>query len=188
MGPNALELEWIFSLWFWSPTPGAWPFPPVRPIFRPAQNHSRPTVPRALERSGPHRGRVQGRNGCPDWFSFPLTEGFLPCGGGWLPLHLGVRLGWVGTPPLPPPAPLSVRQGAVCKAVYKHKFCDCVIDQATDKGTCWVTYKVRGRVRVRVRGRVRGRVTELGSFMVPIGLHHQLDFGRGGGAMFNPPP
>ena len=50
----------------------------------------------------------------------------------------------------------------------------------------------RGRERV-TRGREgvtkgRQRVTELGSFVVPIGLHHRLDFGRGGDAMFNPPP
>ena len=36
--------------------------------------------------------------------------------------------------------------------------------------------------------RVRVRVTELGSLMVSIGLHHRLDFGRGGEVRCFTPP
>ena len=52
--------------------------------------------------------------------------------------------------------------------------------------------KVWGRVTVSVRARVtvtvRVTVTDLGSFMVPIGLHHCLGFGGGDLRRMTPPP
>lgn len=41
------------------------------------------------------------------------------------------------------PLPPGPRPGTVCRAVFKTgKFCECVLDQPTRKGTCWVTFQV----------------------------------------------
>jgi len=48
---------------------------------------------------------------------------------------LGIHLAFIA-----PPGP---RPGTVCRAVFKTgKFCECVLDQPTRKGTCWVTFQV----------------------------------------------
>eukprot|EP00667_Euglena_gracilis_P017070 EG_transcript_17946 len=86
------------------------------------------------------------------WYTCRIEDVILPKDEDEEKRYMVSFVGFVGQPlqectlhqlrPFRAPPPDKLAAGTMCRAVFKTgKFCECVIDQATSKGTCWVTFQ-----------------------------------------------